>query len=260
MQGPPPKAFSVGVFFILGASTAVVWAVYHLLLSLSPERNRLTEFDSQLMALLINYMTGAVFLWIEKRALFPGTPGQHALRIGPGISSSLAAALLCVAWVAVWAYVTILRNSFRAALFDSSKLGVSLQEKDALRILAELIGLLSFGVLFPLLAASAFVIGLACSSSLRILTLLIPAGTFCTITAVWNYGRDVMATGRPPIYDVMQVVFGGPERPLTPSDLGLMWILNIMLFFVGCWVFAAYGRVWTALGFLFRRWFLKREE
>src|SRR6185295_12155515 len=259
MNEMPTKASLIRVLSVLAASFVLLWAVYRILLSISPEKG-LTEFGLLALALLVNYWTGAFYHWIGKGKFFPiksEAAIQEEQALDPGhyaLSRSRAAAFLFIAWLAAWFYVTILGDALRSALFDSSKLGISLRENDALRILTELSGILSLGILFPLLAVSAFVVGLACISSLRVSALLIPSTAFCILTATLNYGREVLSTGRPPIYAAMLVVLRVPEVSVTSFDIGFMWLINILLICVGCWVFALYGRMWTALGFSLRQW------
>jgi len=254
------KHLWVRAILIAFCSIAAFWVVYKILLSIFSEGGRLSEFGAVTAGLIANLWTGAVFNWLATGHFIPA-PNVEALQQRQGlptkdrfIGSPVAIILLSVAWLGTKFYVTLLNDALRAALFDSNKLGISLGEADAMKILTELSGVLSLGITFPLLAASAFIVGWACSSSLRISTMLIPSTAFCTIAAMLNYGKEVLATGHPPIYNVMRVMFGASDSRITSFDIIVMWIINVVLFIIlGCFGFALYGRLWTALGFSLRR-------
>jgi hypothetical protein len=258
---------SLWVRAILGTmgSTFSFWIIYKLVLSVFSDHGKLSDFGAITIGLLLNLWTGAALNWVLTGEVIPSP--IPSLSLSPEapqrvknlpikerfIGSPVATLLLSITWLGVWFYVTILNDALREALFDSSQIGISLQKKDALKILTELSGILSLGITFPLLAASSFVVGWACVSSLRVSAMLIPATAFCVIAAVLNYGAEVLSTGRPPIYDIIQVVAAKFEGSPIVLDNMFLWIINIIVFIFGCCIFAGYGRMWTALGFWLRR-------
>ena len=246
-------------------STAAFWIVYKVLLSIFAEGGKLSEFGTITIGLIGGLWTAAAFNWMATGMFIPNptvepSNASHDLPIRERfIGSPITITLLSIAWLGIWFYVTVLHDALRGALFDSSTIGVSLSENDAMRILNELAGLIFLGITFPLLAATAFIAGWACSSSLRVPTMLIPATAFCFIAAALNYGAEVLATGRPPIYNAMKVVLRESGGSVTSVDIGFLWLINIIIFPVGCLLFALYGRIWTALGFFLRRSVVKQN-
>jgi hypothetical protein len=245
--------------FITACSIVAFWLVYKVALSVFSDEGRLSEFGALTLGLIANLWTAAAFNWIATGNLFISSlsapPAGEALpRRDRFIGSPTAIVLLSIVWLGVWFYVTSIHDALQGALFDSQVIGISLTGNEAMRLSTELSGLLSIGVTFPLLAASAFIVGWACSMPLRTPAMLIPATAFCSIAAVLNYGQSVMSTGLPPLYDAMRMMFGESESQITNADIAVMWIINIVIFVVvGCGGFAVYGRLWTLLGFWLRR-------
>lgn len=254
------------IFWLLIGTITAYWLVYQLLLALFSRDGQLGEFAALMAGLAGNLWTAAVFSWLATGNFFPTSEGGEAAPVGSGtlrtgfIGVPLATALLSVAWLGSWFYVKLLYGSFRRTLLSGEEIGVELSEVEAFKISVEFIGILNFGVTLPLMAATAFILGWACAVSIRFVAMLVPATIYCVIAVVISSGPDVVRTGRPPLYDVLRDGFGAFNDGVTDTELIVLWIIYIMVFPIGPLFYAAYGRIWTAIGFSLRRTVAARES
>ena len=267
MQSPlPSKRPTWGRVIVVTAGSIFAFLVAHrMLLKIFPDGGRLSESGGLMANLIANLWSAAYFSWLSTGHFIPHADAdilpqaQHSTMRSGFLGSPFAITLLSIVWLGIWLYVTLLNDSFRAELFDGKNLDIALSNDEAMRISKTVIGLLSLGITFPLLAASAFIVGWACSSPLRFRTMLIPATAFCVTAAILNYGAEVLRTGRPPLYEVIQLVLRSPGGQPTPSDLAIIWFINLVVFPVGPLLFAGYGRIWTFIGFSLRRAIARNE-
>lgn len=247
----------VRVIGILAASLPAFWLAYWLLLKLFPEKGGgLSEFGTLLAGYLASLLSSSYVAWLSTgqflhQSSTVTTGGSTSIRAG-FLGSPLAISLLSASWLSIWLYVSLLKSTLHSSLLDGT-LGFTLSTEEAARISANLNGLLALGVVLPLLSATAFIAGWACSTTLRFKLMTLPSGAFLVIAAFSNYGAEILRTGNPPILPVLQEAGYISKEAPTLGAIGLFWFLYLAGLALGIVAFAAYGRIWTFIGFKLRR-------
>jgi hypothetical protein len=222
------------------------------------EQGELSEFGVLATGFVGSVLSSAYIAWLSTGRVFQRTDrpavGENissTLRVG-FIGSPLAISLLSAAWLSVWLYASLLSDTLRASLLDGT-LGFSLDPVEVERIATNLIGLLGMGVTLPLLAATAFIGGWACSIPLRLKLMLLPSGAYLLISIVSNYGVEILQTGHPPMLSALQRTGYLSNEAPTLAFIGLFWFLYFASLVLAAVLLAFYGRIWTFIGFKLRR-------
>jgi len=244
---------------MLAASLPAFWLAYWLLLQLFPRKGGgLSEFGALLAGYLASLLSSFYFAWLSTRqflhqssTIATSQGGSTSIQVG-FLGGPLAISLLSASWLSVWLYVSLLKSALHSSLLDGT-LGFTLSTEEAARISANLNGLLALGVTLPLLSATAFIAGWACSTTLRFKLMALPSGAFLVIAALSNYGAEILRTGNPPILPVLQETGYVSREAPTLGAIGLFWFLYLAGFALCIVGVAAYGRIWTFIGFKLRR-------
>jgi hypothetical protein len=267
---PATKNPWVRVIVISVISIVAFWFIYRGVLAFFSDNGKLPEFALLSSNLIISLWSAIVVLYVTTGHCLPGgqpfNSHQSPINTPPfytaaaGVGPLVLIALLSASWVVVWLYFHLIHNAFLVALSDPASIGVHLTENEAMRIAAELGGLLFLGILFPLLTTCVLLAGWAARSRLRLVHMIPPATLFMLVSAFVNNWSQVMTTGMPPSYDAARMIFRIPSGPLTVPDLVLLWALSILVWAVTGFILASYGWLWAVIGQKMRQQLLLRAN
>jgi len=248
---------------VLSASTILLWLVYQGLLILFSESGKLSEFGTALLGYVVNIWSAFNVLWITTGQWWPGTQdGVPKTQTADDPNRTFqrndvvpigAVALLTVVWIAIWFYANLLQNVFLDGLKRPETLGAVLDENTAMRIATHFAGLLSMGIMLPLMSVSAFLGGWLSKIRLGFRHLLVPSALFILVAGALNSWSTVAATGLPPSYDAWRMIFKSSAGPITTPEIVLLWLFTVAVAPVVVSLYAVLGWFWSALGHRFRR-------
>src|SRR3954453_19893350 len=136
---------------VLSASTILLWLVCQGLLILFSESGKRSEFGNAMLGYFVNLWSAFNFLWITTGQWWLSSTQGQTLNTQTakdsnrtpqrgGIVPMVAAALLAVAWIAIWFYVNLLQDAFLYGLSKPEMTGIVLEENAAMRIATHFAG------------------------------------------------------------------------------------------------------------------------